>query len=146
MEIEHIVIRYPRFVTGSEDKPEVRVFVQTNSRCIPLHLEKLKSGQIVWMKYVSGPIVAKAKIDSWHSGRIENGNINPVRELTSETKLYDLDEYWDRLSKKKYFFYFVVKLYDEKWLKQRIKPKVRSYGNTWIFLDNEEKKRLWLSN
>ena len=104
METEHLVIREQRFVGGSEDKPEVSVFVQTNSRRMPLNPEKLISGQTVWMKWVSGPILAKAKIDSWHYGKIENDNINPVRELTAGTKLYDLDDYWTSLSKKQASF------------------------------------------
>ena len=66
--IEHVSIRDPSYVAGTNEHPEVKVFVQTNSRHVPLSIQKLSVGQTVWMKWVGGPIVARSKLLSWHSG------------------------------------------------------------------------------
>lgn len=144
--IEHIVIRRPEFVAGTKKKPEVKVFVQSHKKHMPIKLSKLKPNQVIWMKWVGGPIVAKAKILSWHSGHIINGNINEVRKLTIGTNLFGLDYYWHQLMKKGTFFYVVVRMSDEKWLEELIYPKVKSYGANWVYIDSEKKKRDWLSN
>ena len=146
METEHIVIRKPEFVVGSNAKAKIGAFVQTRSDCPPLKLEKVQAGQMVWLKFSSGPIVARAKILSVHDGVIENGDIRRVRELTSGTQLFNLAEYWNTISKQMNCFFVVVKLCDEEWLSKPIYPEVRSRGSSWIYLDTEERKKLWLSN
>jgi hypothetical protein len=78
MELEHVVIRDPELWSGSNKKPDARVFVQTNSARMPIDLTRLKPGQTVWMKWSGGPIVAKSKILSWHSGEFKDGNINEL--------------------------------------------------------------------
>ena len=122
METEHIVIRKPEFVAGSKAEGEIGVFVQTRSGRPPLKLEKIQTGQTVWLKFSSGPIVAKAKILSVYDGVVENGDIRRVRKLTSGTKLFNLDEYWNEISKQMNCFFVVVKLCDEEWLSKPIYP------------------------
>lgn len=146
MKLEHIVIRRAEFVAGSKTKPEVDVFVQTHAKRMPLNLKKLKPRQIVWMKWTSGPIVAKSKILSWHEGEIKNGDIKYARELTIGTNLFSLDKYWDYVSKKKNCFFVVIMLCEEEWLDKLIYPEIKNNRNSWIYLDTEERKRLWLSN
>lgn len=146
METEHVVIRKPEFVAGSKNKPEVGVFVQTHSKHIPLNLKKLMPKQLVWMKWTSGPIVAKSKILSWHEGTIKNGDVQHVRELTIGTNLFGLDKYWNHVSKMENCFFVVIKLYEEKWLDNLIYPKIKYNRNSWIYLDTEVKRKQWLSN
>jgi len=146
MELEHLVIRRPEFVADSKIKPEISVLVQTNSKRIPLNLEKLKTGQTVWLKWSSGPIVAKAKILSWHHGKIKGGDVNYARELTAGTKLFYLNEYWNNISKKNNCFFVVVRLSNGEWLDKPIHLNARAYGSSWIYLDNEEKRKKWLSD
>ena len=144
--MEHIVIRKPEFVVGSNAKAKIGAFVQTRPKRTPLRLEKVQAGQTVWLKFSSGPIVARAKILSVHDGVIENGDIRRVRELTSGTQLFNLAEYWNTISKQMNCFFVVVKLCDEEWLSKPIYPEVRSRGSSWIYLDTEAKKKLWLLN
>ena len=102
----------------------------------------------MWMKWTSGPIVAKSKIRSWHEGTIKNGDVKHARELTGGTNLFGLDKYWDDVSKKGNCFFVVIKLYEEEWLDtdKLIYPEIKNNRYSWIYLDTEEKKRLWLSN
>ena len=145
-EIEHIVIRKPQFVAGSKDKPEVGVFVQTHKSKLPLNANKLKSGQIVWMKWSGGPIIARSKILSLHDGFFTNANIKEIRDLTKGTELFGLDKYWESVSDKKNGYFTVVRLRDEEWLDILLYPKPRSYGSSWVYLETIEDKELWLGN
>jgi hypothetical protein len=145
MEVEHVVVRNPEFVAGFKNRPEVGVFVQTHSKHIPLNLSKLRLKQIVWMKWTSGPIVAKSKILSWHEGQVIKGDIKYVRELTVGTKLFGLDNYWNYVSDKGNCFFVVIRLCEEEWLNRLIYPKINN-RLSWVYLDTEEKKKLWLSN
>ena len=144
--MEHIVIRKPEFVAGSKAEGEIGAFVQTRSDRPPLKLEKIQVGQTVWLKFSSGSIVAKAKILSVHGGVVENGDIRRVRELTSGTQLFNLDKYWNTISKKINCFFIVVKLCDEEWLSKPIYPTAKSSGSSWIYLNTEERRKQWLSN
>ena len=145
-EISHIVIRDPSYVSGTSKKPEVGVFVQTHTRMRPLKEDKLNNGQAVWMKWNDGPIVAKSKILSWHTGRFCGGNINAIRELCIGTKLFGLSAYWKSVSDKFSGFFAVILLTDEEWLEKPIFSAARSYGHSWIYLDNPEKTKNWLDH
>lgn len=67
-EIGHVCIRDPNYVAGSAEKPEVKVFCQTNKRFPPINEDKFHPVQNVYMKWTGGPIVAHSKLISWHSG------------------------------------------------------------------------------
>jgi hypothetical protein len=43
-------------------------------------------------------------------------------------------------------FFVVVRLKDEEWLDKLIYPKVRSHSSSWVYLENEEQKKMWLAN
>jgi len=144
-EIEHISIRVPNYVAGSDKKPEVKVFCQTNASRKPLNDNLLTPGQNVYMKWTGGPIVATSKLVSWHSGKFENGNINKVRELTLGTNLFGLTDYWDSVSIKGNGNYTVTHLTDEKWIDNILYPATKSFGSSWVYLDTLEKKLKWLS-
>lgn len=146
LDIEHISIRQPNYVAGTNDRPEVRIFCQTNTKSQPLNKKKVSAGQAVYMKWSGGPIVAKSKILSWHPGSFSDSNINTVRELTLGTNLYGLDEYWESVSGKHAGYYDVIRLKDEEWLDEPIYPLVRSNGSSWVYLDTLRKKIAWLSN
>ena len=145
-QVEHISIRDPSYVAGTNDRPEVRVFVQTNTRHLPLSNSKLCVGQTVWMKWVGGPIVARSKLLSWHSGDFSDGNINQLRELTVGSGLFGLNDYWQAVSSKKNGYFTVVHLSDEEWLEEIIYPTTKSYGSSWVYLDTDLKRCAWLSN
>lgn len=144
--LQHIVIRRSEFTVGSREKPNIQIVMQTNTKRIPLQLSKLKQNQVIWGKWTGGPIYGKAKILSWHSGQIVNGNVNEARELTIGSLLFGLDSYWEHLVKKKNLFYVVVRLVDEEYLEKLIYPTVKSYGNSWIYLDTPKKIEDWLTN
>ena len=144
-EIEHISIRDPNYVAGTAEKPEVKVFCQTNKKHRPINDDKFHSRQNVYMKWTSGPIVAKSKLVSWHSGEFQNGNINKLRELTIGTNLFGLTDYWGVVSKKRKGYYSIIHLNEEKWMDTLLYPSMRSHGSSWIYLDTIKKKIQWLS-
>ena len=144
-QIEHISIRDPNYVAGTAEKPEVKVFCQTNKKSRPLNKNKLSPLQNVYMKWVGGPIVARSKIVSWHSGQFNGGIINKLRELTIGTNLFGLSEYWKSVSEKENGFYAVTHLSDEQWLDKLLYPSAKSYGSSWVYLDTVKKKIQWLS-
>jgi len=141
----HLVIRDPSFVAGTTEKPEVKLFVQTHSTRSPVSENRLAPGQIVWMKWVSGPIVARSKILSWHLGKFENSNINQLRELCIGSSLFGLNEYWKHVAQKVNAFYAVIHLCDEEWLDNPIYTGAFS-RNSWVYLDTPEKHLQWLSH
>lgn len=144
-EIEHISIRVPNYVAGSDKKPEVKVFCQTNRHRKPLNDTLLAPGQNVYMKWTGGPIVAISKLVSWHTGKFENGNVNKVRELTLGTNLFGLTEYWKSVSKKENGHYTVIHLSNEEWIDNILFPIAKSSGSSWVYIDTLEKKLKWLS-
>ncbi len=144
--IEHVSIRDPSYVAGTNEHPEVKVFVQTNTRHVPLSIQKLSVGQTVWMKWVGGPIVARSKLLSWHSGEFSDGNINHVRELTVGSGLFGLNDYWKSVSDKRNGYHTVIHLSNEEWVDDLIYPAVKSYGSSWVYLDTEFKRCSWLSS
>ena len=101
MDISHITIRDPSYVSGTADKPDPVAFIQTNSKSKPIDTDKLTYGQTVWMKWNGGPIVASSKIVSWHTGNFQSGNINEIRELCIGTPLFELTNYWKTVAGKR---------------------------------------------
>ncbi|MHA1223846.1 MAG: hypothetical protein ACTSP3_11495 [Candidatus Heimdallarchaeaceae archaeon] len=55
--------------------------MQINRSKKPLDEKKLKPNQVVWMKWLGGPTVVKAKVLSRNSGKVEEANINEIRSL-----------------------------------------------------------------
>ena len=144
-DIEHIVIRDPSYVAGSNKEPEVGVFVQTRKTSSAINENKLQVGQKVWMKWTGGPIVAQSELLSWHTGKFDNGNINAIRDRCIGTKLFGLNNYWESVSAKTSGFFAVILLTGEKWI-DPVYPKSRSQGSSWIYLDTAEKREQWLRN
>ena len=142
----HVVIRREEYVAGTQDKPEVSVFVQTNRSKRPLNPRKVKPGDTIWMKWAGGPIVAKATITQTHSGTVRNGQIQSLKEITKNTRLYDVDQYWDTLLEKRNFHYMVIELTDEAWLEEPIFPEARSIGASWIFLNSQSQIDAWINS
>jgi hypothetical protein len=143
--MEHLVIRQPNYVAGTFERPEVRVFVETNTSRRPLDDNRLAEGQTVWMKWKDGPVVAKAAIDNWKSGAFTVSTISQIRDLCRGTNLYDLDTYWESVRRKGQGFFTVVRLRNEAWLDQPFYPRGRSYGTTWFYIDSPERQKDWLT-
>jgi hypothetical protein len=144
-EIEHVSIRDPNYVAGTSDRPEVKVFCQTNKKSRPIKEQYFAPNQNVYMKWCGGPIVAKSELVSWHCGEFHAGNVNKLRELTVGTNLFGLSNYWQTVSEKDHGFYSVIHLANEAWLDSLLFPTVRSHGSSWIYLDTILKKIQWLS-
>ena len=50
------------------------------------------------------------------------------------------------MSDKLHGFFAVILLTDEEWLEKPIFSAARSYGHSWIYLDNAEKTKSWLDH
>ncbi len=76
MDIEHVIIRQIKFFAGSKEHPAIHVFVDTRTNRLPVDEARLHPGDVVWLKWAGGPIVASARIASWHTGKVRGGYIN----------------------------------------------------------------------
>ena len=145
-EIQHLVIRQHNYVAGTDTNPEVKVFMQTRKNGSPINTKYLAKNQTVWMKWSGGPIVARAKLTSWLEGKIVNGDISKARAQTIGTSLYDLEDYWDSVKKKRNANYVIFYLDNEEWLDEIIFPEERSRGGSWIFIDDKQKFNGWIKS
>jgi hypothetical protein len=108
----------------------------------PLPWGKITIGDIVWMKWSGGPIVAKGKVQGYR--QIENCTPTILRDAVIGTKLYDLENYWHSLPP--VFFGMVIFIENEEWIVPPIFSSARSYGGSWVILDSNEKKIAWLTD
>ena len=89
---QHVVIRQESYVAGTRERPEVGIFTQTHSSRPPVPWGKLSVGDLVWMKWSGGPIVAQARVQRFME--IENCTAEQLRQQTFGYRLYELDDYW----------------------------------------------------
>jgi hypothetical protein len=129
-EIEHLAIRDARYVAGTDERPEVGVFVQTRTHPPAINAAKLAARQRVWMKWAGGPIVATAELLSWHEGSFNSANVNDMRDRCVGTSLFGLDAYWHAVANKNAGAFCVLRLTNEEWLNSPVWPATRSFGSS----------------
>jgi hypothetical protein len=139
---QHVVIRVDEYVAGSSEKPEVKVFTQTHASRPPVPWGKLAIGDTVWMKWSSGPIVAKGLVEGFR--QIKNCTPEILRNSVGGTELYKLEEYWQ--SRPPLFFGMAIFIGSEEWITPPIFPSARSYGESWVVLDSGQKQAAWLTD
>jgi hypothetical protein len=137
---QHVVIRRLDYVAGSSEKPAVKVFTQSHASRPPVPWGKLSIGDIAWMKWRSGPIVARGIVEGFR--QIHDCTPDILRNTVGGTNLYDLVNYWNALPP--VFFGMAIFVGQEQWLDSPIFPKARSYSESWIVLDSPEKEAAWL--
>jgi hypothetical protein len=130
--VEHIVIRREEYVAGTRHRPEVGIFTQTHSRKHPIPWGRITIGDLVWMKWSGGPIVAKARIHGFR--QIENCTPEMLRTTTYGYKLHGLEDYWNHLPS--VFYGMAIYLNNEEWIEHPFEPPLRSYGDSWIILSD----------
>lgn len=138
---DHICIRRPEYVSGSRERPEVKVFSQTHQGRHPVPWGKVAVGDIVWMKWSGGPVVAKSKVNGLR--QIEDCTPDLLRIATADSLLATKQAYFDSLPPR--FDAVVVHLGDEQWLDDPFVPRLRSRGESWIVLDTNALCGGWLS-
>lgn len=139
---QHIVIRRENFVAGSKKRPETMVFTQTAKKRRPVPWGRINTGEIVWMKWSGGPIIARGIVDQ--IVQIEKCTPNRLRDAVKGTLLHGLKEYWD--TRPHEFFGMAIFCRDEEWLDELIFPSAKGYMSSWIVLDSPEKRKAWLTN
>ncbi len=136
------MVRRPSYVAGSRERPEVGVFTQAHGGRRPVPWGQIDVGETVWMKWASGPIVAKARVASFKC--IEQCTASTLRSEVRHFRLYNLSRYWEDLMVRGSFFGMVVYLEDEEWLEDALVPTERSRGESWIVLKTAQEQRTWL--
>ena len=136
------MIRQESYVAGTRERPEVGIFTQTHISRPPVPWDKLAVGDLVWMKWTGGPIVAQARVQRF--AQIAECTPERLRQQTFGYRLYELDDYWASVAAKARFFAVVVYLERERWLDQLITPLARSRGESWIVLATSTLEAAWL--
>jgi len=139
---QHVVIRQESYVAGTRERPEVGIFTQTHASRPPVPWGRLGVGDLVYMKWSGGPIVAQARVQRFVE--IENCTAERLRQQTFGYRLYELDDYWMAVARKGRFYGIAVYLESERWLDQLITPQARSRGESWIVLATPELEAGWL--
>lgn len=139
---QHIVIRKEEYVAGTTEKPEVKVFTQSHVTRPPIPWGRIAIGDVVWLKWSGGPIVAKGLV----RGFLQIASCTPevLRNTVSGTDLFNRKLYWRSLPSD--FFGMVIFIENEEWIVPPIFPTARSYGESWVILDSNEKQDAWLKN
>ena len=131
--MQHIAIRREDYVAGTTQRPEVGVFTQTHVSHRPTPWGQIGVGDIVWMKWSGGPIIAKSVVQGFR--QLRDCSPKQLQETTRGFRLYDLESYWASL--KPSFNAVTIYLEHEEWLDEAIEPVARSYGDSWIVLGND---------
>jgi len=142
--LAHVVIRRDNYVAGTRDRPEVGIFTQTHTSRPPVPWGRIGAGDLVWMKWSGGPIVAQARVARFV--QIGGCTSERLRQQTFGYRLYDLDDYWASLRAKPRFFAVVAYLENERWLDEPITPHARSRGESWIVLATPGLEAAWLGD
>ena len=139
-ERQHVAIRREDYVAGTREHPEVGVFTQTHSARPPVPWGRIAPGELVWMKWAGGPVVATARVEGFR--QLERATPEALRATTKGFRLYDLADYWASLSAS--FFGLTVYLGNEQWLDKPFPPQARSRGESWIVVEDEALRKGWL--
>lgn len=138
---DHVCIRRPEYVSGTRERPEVKVFSQTHQGRHPVPWGKVAIGDSVWMKWSGGPIVAKSKVNGLR--QIEDCTPDQLRTAVGGSLLASRHPYFDSLPPR--FDAVVVHLENEQWLDDPLVPRLRSRGESWIVLDTDAQREGWLT-
>src|SRR5262249_12475071 len=122
--------------------PEVGIFTQTHTQRPPVPWDQISIGELVWMKWKGGPVVATARVQGFR--QVPECTPERLRATTTGYRLYELLEYWS--SRPPVFFGMTIYLADERWLDKVFTPKGRSRGESWIVVRTPEQERLWLTD
>jgi len=137
---EHIVIRRPEYVAGTAERPEVGVFTQASVRARPAPWGRIAAGDIVWMKWSGGPVVAQAKVAGYR--QLESCTPDQLRLAVAGYTLHDLDAYWSSLAPR--FHAVAVYLERERWLDEIVETASRSHGASWLVFEDAAARSAWL--
>ena len=110
--MQHIAIRREHYVAGTTQQPEVGVFTQTHVSHRPTPWGRISVGEIVWMKWSGGPIVAKSVVQGFR--QLRDCSPKQLQETTRGFRLYNLESYWASL--KPSFNAVTIYLEHEEWL------------------------------
>ncbi len=138
---EHIAIRKEEYVAGGRASPEVGVFTQVHTRRKPSPWGRITVGDVVWMKWSSGPIVARAETKAIKE--LASCGWAELRKAVGKSyRLYELDAYWNDLAAKGTFNAVVVEVANEVWLEKPIVTSVKN-RESWVVVDSAERRNLW---
>jgi len=136
------VIRREEYVSGTRDCPEIGIFTQAHQTRHPVPWGQIATGDKVWMKWSSGPIVASASVQGFR--QIQVCSSERLREMTTGSNLFDPKDYWASLPPA--FSAVVIWLDGERWLDAPIFPAARSRGESWVPLKTPELRAAWLTS
>jgi hypothetical protein len=93
------------------------------------------------MKWAGGPVVAQSKVNKFR--QIERCTPDQLQAAAAGSLLAQGNEYFDSLPP--VFDAVVIYLQDEHWLDAPLVPRLRSRGESWIVLRDDESRRGWLT-
>ncbi len=81
---------------GTRERPEVGIFTQTHATRRPVPWGQVTPGDVVWMKWKGGPIVARARVQGFR--QFQNCTPEQLRAATLGFGLHRVESYWRDLS------------------------------------------------
>ncbi len=120
------------------------MFTQAHGGRRPVPWGQIDVGDIVWMKWSGGPIVAKARVSSFTC--MDSCTASRLRKAVEGYRLHEVAAYWKALMQRGPFFGMAVFLEDEEWLPHALAPKGRSRSESWIVLDTSAARKDWLGH
>ena len=137
---QHVAIRQRQHVGGPLARLEVGILCQTHVTRRPVPWGRVSTGDLVWVKWGGGPIVATAKVQQYR--QMVRCDADTLRSQTKGYALYDIGAYWESLTPA--FNAVVVYLAEERWLGRPFHPTARSYGASWVVLEDAASVDAWL--
>jgi hypothetical protein len=98
-------------------------------------------GEIVWMKWSSGPVVAKAVVVGFR--QFTDCSAAHLRLAVAGFALHNLEGYWSSLPP--HFNAIAIYLADEEWLDEPLIVTGRSYAESWVVFSDATERESWMT-
>jgi hypothetical protein len=143
-EMQHIIIQDAEHNQGSYAQPDFSCLLLLGSREHRLDAALFAPGQTLWLKYASGPIVARGKLVRWIAASRRNWTDRDIRGICSDSTLGNDRSTWLRLANSSAGYFLLLECEEAEALDVPIHPAEHAYGRTIVTLTTPAQQIAWL--